>query len=269
MRRPESPARLSAAVDYALQIAGHYLRYFDELQIDPYGANVLELGPGTDLGPQLILASHGVRMTVADRFLHRWSARYHPAFYRLLRSRWRGKADAIDAVLAAGRYPPEVITRLQQPAETLAGLADAQFDLVLSNAVLEHIYDLPAVCRSLARVTKPGGMNSHQIDFRDHRDFSKPLEFLAIGSKRFSLRRDQWGNRWRSGQGNRWRSSQIVQQFSAERFEILAIQENDTVDETYLRSFLPVLRASTSVYRDCPESDLRMLAARFILRRRP
>jgi SAM-dependent methyltransferase len=39
--------------------------------------------------------------------------------------------------------------------------ADASFDLVCSNAVLEHVADLAKVSRELNRVTKEGGINYH------------------------------------------------------------------------------------------------------------
>lgn len=38
---------------------------------------------------------------------------------------------------------------------------DAHFDIVLSNAVLEHVEDCPAVAAELARVTRPGGLSYH------------------------------------------------------------------------------------------------------------
>jgi ubiquinone/menaquinone biosynthesis C-methylase UbiE len=96
-------------------------------------------------------------------------------------------------------YPADVIACLAEPAEELAGLADGSFDCVISNAVLEHVYEPVAVAASLARVTRPGGHNFHQIDFRDHKDFRHPLEFLLFGTRDY---RDEF-ERTKSGRGNR------------------------------------------------------------------
>jgi SAM-dependent methyltransferase len=40
-------------------------------------------------------------------------------------------------------------------------LADASFDVVLSNQVFEHVADLDALAREVARVTRPGGLGLH------------------------------------------------------------------------------------------------------------
>ena len=159
--RAADPSSIPTAVDYALQLASGYIEHFGRLGVDLARCAILELGPGADLGAQLIVASHGARVTVADPFPVRWDPRFHPAYYATLRQRWNGPAAALDAVIAAQGYPADVIACLASPAETLDGLADASFDLVVSNAVLEHVVDLPAACRALARVTRAGAVNSH------------------------------------------------------------------------------------------------------------
>lgn len=80
---------------------------------------------------------------------------------------------------------------------------DRSFDAVFSHAALEHVYDLPSVARERYRVTRPNGVNRHQIDLRDHLDFSKPLEFLLVDDDEFQ--RAFKDARWK--QGNRFRLS--------------------------------------------------------------
>src|SRR5688572_28500080 len=41
---------------------------------------------------------------------------------------------------------------------------DVRFDLVHSNAVLEHVHDLPRALKEMARVVKPGGMMIHAFN---------------------------------------------------------------------------------------------------------
>jgi hypothetical protein len=41
-------------------------------------------------------------------------------------------------------------------------------DLLLSNAVMEHVADLPAAYRAMSAWLRPGGLASNQIDFRSH-----------------------------------------------------------------------------------------------------
>jgi SAM-dependent methyltransferase len=47
-------------------------------------------------------------------------------------------------------------------------LAVESADLVISQAVLEHVDDLDAAWSSMERILRPGGLMSHQIDFRSH-----------------------------------------------------------------------------------------------------
>jgi len=154
-----------------------------------------------------------------------------------------------------------VITCVTQPAETLQALADASFDLVVSNAVLEHVVDLPAACRALARVTRPGAVNSHQVDFRDHADFSRPLEFLTIGDRAMSA-----GMARR--RGNRLRVSEVERLFRDAGFAVESVEHTLAAEESYLADLRPRLQRSASRYRDWPAAELSTLSARFILRKR-
>ncbi len=43
-------------------------------------------------------------------------------------------------------------------AESMPECADATYDLVFANFVLEHIKDLPAMAREVSRILKPGGL---------------------------------------------------------------------------------------------------------------
>ncbi|MCX7933149.1 MAG: class I SAM-dependent methyltransferase [Rhodovarius sp.] len=57
-----------------------------------------------------------------------------------------------DAAAQQARFPiPHVDV-------TASGLPDAVFDLILSNEVLEHVPDLDAALRDMARILKPGGL---------------------------------------------------------------------------------------------------------------
>jgi ubiquinone/menaquinone biosynthesis C-methylase UbiE len=78
-------------------------------------------------------------------------------------------------VISQGKYPYKVISLYSCPLEKISVVPDTTLDIVLSNAVLEHIYDLKSAFYHLARITKPGGFGIHMVDFRDHRDFSAHL----------------------------------------------------------------------------------------------
>jgi hypothetical protein len=191
------------------------MRHFQRTGFVLAGSKILELGPGIDFGAQLIIASQGARVTVADRFLAPWDSAYHPQFYRKLRARWDGPAGALDAVIAANGYPEQAIGRIARSGEQLGSVPAASFDLVISNAVLEHVQDLKRVAHNLARITKSPGLNLHQIDFRDHKDFSRPLEFLLLSEREQSASFKSSHGEF----GNRLRASQSISYFEAAGFK--------------------------------------------------
>lgn len=253
------PDLIESDVDYAIQVAESYLRFISELNLPLAGLNLCELGPGINFGSQLILASHGALVTIVDRFLAPWDDDYHPQFYRALKEKWRGPNKVLQTAVEINSYDG-LLTTLEQPAEKLTG---AQFDLVLSNAVLEHVYDPSSVCRGLSRITKRGGFNSHQIDLRDHRDFSKPFEFLLMDDAEFAKAAQEQNLQF----GNRVRLSGWVSLFIENGFTIQHIYNDPPVDQDYLNGFIPRLRASNGTYKNAPIDDLKYGSNRIVLKK--
>jgi SAM-dependent methyltransferase len=247
-------AELRAAAAYEIAVGKSYLRHLESLGIDISNVELLELGPGSTPGAALILASHGARVTVADRFACEWNERRHPAILRSILRSWGAPLPALSASLARRAF---AVAQLSAPAEALP-IADQRLDVVVSNAVLEHVEDARAVCNELFRVTKAGGVHSHQVDFRDHRDFSLPLEPLITELPA--------GPNYQGEYGTLLRCSELEHLFLGAGFKV-ATETNMLADERYFSGFLPRLRASRSRYRDWPEDDLRILGARFVLRK--
>jgi SAM-dependent methyltransferase len=75
----------------------------------------------------------------------------------------------IRAALEAGSRPHDGIrVDYFAPWSECDKLAPGSVDLVISQAVLEHVDDVAGTCRALHRLLKPGGFMSHNIDFRSH-----------------------------------------------------------------------------------------------------
>jgi SAM-dependent methyltransferase len=268
--RDSSQAAIDANVCYARQVGQAYLDLLATEGIDPDGKVILELGPGINFGSALLLACHGALPIVADRFLANWDPAYHPRFYAALRNAVAGRDPApdlrpLDRLLGRNEYSDDEVRRVWRSAEDLQGLADSSVDIVFSNAVLEHLFDLPAACRELGRISKPFAWGFHQVDFRDHRDFARPLEYLLLADERFRRMFVE-----RHGEcGSQWRPPEMARLFETAGFEVIRFEGNMTAEEEYLREFEPRLRNAASRYRDMPISELRTLGGRFLLRRRP
>lgn len=61
---------------------------------------------------------------------------------------------------------------------SLSDIPKESIDLIFSFSVLEHISHPEEEIEALINVLSPEGRMVHFIDFRDHSDFSKPLNFL-------------------------------------------------------------------------------------------
>jgi SAM-dependent methyltransferase len=197
------------AVEYALNVAQGYLDQLAKRSISVPALDYLEIGPGADFAAQLVLSGLGAQVTLADRYLADWDPDYHPLFYRAFLDKWPGVgAGAIKAVLDRGGYDG-VIRLAAEPVERMSSLANESFDFVQSNAVLEHVLDLDRAIGELARITRPGGIHAHQIDFRYHRNFAKPLDHLLADTPNYV----RAFSRYNTSQGTSTRMPEMIEQF--------------------------------------------------------
>lgn len=254
------PLRMQADVEYALASASECLRLIEVCGLKIDGLRLLELGPGTDFGAQLIVASMGAHVTIADRFLAAWDDNYHPEFYRHLASQWDGPKHHLEAVIATGTYADK-LNLLEEAAEDLCSIPDGSQDMIYSNAVLEHIFDLEKVAQEMARVLRVDGRAAHQIDMRDHRDFSRPLEYLTANEGSFKA----YATESQLELGNRFRSIEYWAHFESAGLQVVRRDINGAISEEYCVDALKRLRNSKSAYRCWPEDDVRRIGGRFFL----
>ena len=111
---------------------------------------------------------------------------------------------------------------------------------------------------------RPNGVQSHQVDFRDHKDFDRPLDFLAIDDQKYErIFAATCGER-----GNRRRPSEMAALLEGNGFVIDQMAIGEPVKPEYLAAFIPKLRVSNSRYKDVSEDDLTRLSVRFFVRRK-
>ncbi|MGZ9226739.1 MAG: hypothetical protein ACXW4M_14410 [Anaerolineales bacterium] len=85
------------------------------------------------------------------------------------------------AVESSGLRPrPEWITLLQSDVREVHASAKIDpVDIVISSSVYEHLDDVEGITRALGGLTKPGGIQIHYVDLRDH-FFKYPFEMLRF-----------------------------------------------------------------------------------------
>lgn len=259
MLAPEATAGLLALqLRYDRQLAGFYLEQLRGL--DGEARRVLELGPGQTPGAALRMAAGGLEVAVVDRWLPTWHERWHGAYLRALLVESWPRSERLAACLVSKSFAPALTGAYRGGAESLGEIADGSFDAVVSNAVLEHVADLDSAARELWRVTRPGGLGAHQIDLRDHRDFSRPLEYLTLEEQEFRALFE----RSHGECGNRARGVDIVRAFAAAGFEVSPLDVLHKADLGYLAELVPRLARA---WRERPPSELEGLGVILRVRR--
>lgn len=152
---------------------------------------VLELGPGMNTGVALRFAATGAGNAVAiDKFVPLQDTGYTRRRYIALRAELseeeRTRFNRAIRVEDRIRLDSSRVRCVYGKAlEELAPERRARsFNLTVSNAVLEEIYDPYPVFSAMDTVFRPGGHLIHNSDLGDYGMFSKhvfhPLEFLTI-----------------------------------------------------------------------------------------
>jgi SAM-dependent methyltransferase len=162
--RPFSPADVDRTIRHTVAIVDLLAEYGE---LDWSGMRVLEIGPGSDLATGAVMLSRGAAAYHAvDLFDNRWQAAV--GLYERL-------SDEIGASVRA-----EDLHFTQTAFPALPDLTGT-FDVIVSNACLEHVGDVPSLLRRLRDFAAPGCRMVHHIDgqthmrwFRDH----DPLNIL-------------------------------------------------------------------------------------------
>jgi len=195
MRPPlgSSEVKRHSTQAFVESIEGYFADYISVAGLRPddlNGLSVLELGSGDSYGVALKCIQHGARRVVCtDRFeSQRCMAGETRVYWQLLEAtgseieRWR-LSQAVKFTGAGFAIDDRWIQTLIAPAEQLSQyLRGEQFDLIISRATLEHVYDLEGVFRSIADLLRPGGRTVHMVDFENHGLFAAqgPVYFLRF-----------------------------------------------------------------------------------------
>ena len=170
-----------------------YLSYAGLTELEISGKKILELGPGDNLGVALKFVASGADSVVClDRFYSKRDSQHEKEIYDALRERLgttqQQRFDQAVSLAGGCEFKPDVVTSIYgDTIEEYAAKIDrkgAKFDLIISCAVLEEIYDLDPTFAAMDSLLAPGGQLIHKVDLSDYGMFRKqgmhPLTFLTI-----------------------------------------------------------------------------------------
>lgn len=251
---------------------GVFIRHFNRLKGAGFtsAGRILEVGPGRNLGTALLWWAYcgakrenpvevmcwdvfkNVSPEIADFWVNlaRELLDAQPAG-----ALQESEIDHMQARLrevAEWRLQPQITYRVE-PLRELEGAMVAngvQFELIYSQAAIEHIWHIEAFWDLIGRITAPGGWHSHRIDLADHgsreTNYIEMLEWSRLG---------YWLTmRFVPGAPNRWRA---VHHFTM--LESLGMRLVDVSRE--MRDRLPVaISKVSSEFRQLGEEELRTTA---------
>lgn len=233
---------------------------FGRAGIDPAtlaGQSFLEIGPGGNFGLAAVLLGFGVeRVVCLDRDRLCFDSGIPEDLFQELDRRFDGRlASVAERVGDRRRLPSERFAYCVDVPVEEAPFADGAFDFVFSCACLEHVERPDVALRQLHRILRPGGRMLHQIDFRDHRNFARPLEFLRYSEPMWRfLSKGSSLNRWRA---SRYRAALAAAGFVT-TFELATGDDlsGARVKTDYLAEIRPHLHRD---FAALPEDDLTSL----------
>lgn len=223
------------------------------------GKTVCEIGPGQNFGIPLVMMSYGAKGVIIDRFLCDWDNAYHPRFYSELRNRlgeFPGtNTSVLDAIIESNSHNIKGLDLYKLGLEECVEIPDLSIDVTTSNACFEHLFDIEKALRQLGRITRSGGVGFHQTDFRDHRDFSVPLEYLTMPDPEFAALLEEKN----CSCGNRMRFTDFLPVFEAFGFAV-EFRGNNFADPKYLDD---ILSRAQPRFLEMPREAFRVLSGRF------
>jgi len=160
---------------------------------NPFGnKDVLEVGPGPDLGTGVILLAKGARSyTALDR--NNLIRLTDNSFYTHLLNQLREFPNYERAkrnICLFLENKPSALTYVWDRKGDLAGLSASSFDLFVSRAMLEHVEDVSGFFRRVKSKLRENASMLHLVDIKTHTRYIKnidPLNILRYGDVIYNL----------------------------------------------------------------------------------
>jgi SAM-dependent methyltransferase len=180
------------AAGYARRVVADYITY--GAGGDPErlkGKDVLEIGPGDNLGVALLLLAKGARtVTCIDGFAPSFNADHNAHIYAAIYNAL--SAEEQECISDTVTLQPDgtatiggsrLLSRYGVPMDAEASpLESHSYDIVVSRAVLEHLGNLEVGWKNMVQCLRRDGEMWHKVDFRCHNLFGQihPLYFLTV-----------------------------------------------------------------------------------------
>lgn len=256
-----SNSNYERCIDYDIHVVDRWLSHLAMITGQDYNLlekNVMELGPGSDLGVGLYLLSKGAAgynaIDVNDLMKDVPIEFYNSFFERLNKLQLRVCTDVLREELQKSKTGEDskLVYIHKEDFDILSSFGNASIDAIFSQAAFEHFEDFDKMIFQLSQVAKPGALFIAEIDLKTHSRWIREKDPLNI--YRFS---DWIYNVFRfRGTPNRIRPYQYRKAFEKYGFMNIRVIPQNILSET---AFEKVRLNLFSRYRD-PKNEMQFLS---------
>lgn len=165
-------------IEYDIQVVEHWLFHLNKYSFADRtlaGKNVLELGPGSDLGIGLYLLSKGCSQYNAcdvNNLMASTPDSFYEKFFEKLND-LNHNEKSIDYLWEQlqeikNGNPSRLNYLVRNDFDIVSAFGKSSIDLVFSQAAFEHFDDIDATVSQLSEVCKPGAILVVEIDLKTH-----------------------------------------------------------------------------------------------------
>ena len=232
---------LIASVEYSKSVFEKYLRFLDIQNTDSFlrGKTILEIGPGDSLTVAFLFLACGAKKVIClDRFPLARNIKKNSALTKTILQQLPSENRKCLQKIVSFDSKEKIVwdnSRLiyccskkkTMPAQ------NSSIDIVVSNAVLEHIPNLDAMFCELKRIMKPGSLMVHAADLGPHQmSIKNPLDFLMLPGWAWKLITSH------RGAPNRARKSCYEKLLKKYSFNILKMQTTESFEQKHIDALI-------------------------------
>ncbi len=251
--RSFSTKDITRAVIYCLEVVENWRKALTSYNIGDHPFRdkaILELGPGSDLGTGIVILALGAKSYTAvdiNCLIHKTP----PCFYSMLLSYLKklpgySNAEIVVNDFLNGKFS-ERFSYIYTPCFDLQKISSKEFDLLVSQAVLEHIVDTREMFQVLYPRLRPNAVMIHEVDLGTHTGLIRsldPLNHLRYSDTLWNLLRFD-------GSPNRLRMDDYERILCELEFEKIEAKQITVLDEMYVNRSKPYLSSKFRKYSDC------------------
>lgn len=175
--KPFNISESEKCIGYDIHVVEHWLSHLQQYTHSANSLadkNVLELGPGSDLGIGIYLLSKGCSQYNAcdiNDLMKSTPDSFYEQFFRKLESiNNQANIDFLERQLKAAKTgnPSRLNYVVRNDFDIVSTFGKATVDLVFSQAAFEHFDDIEATISQISAVCKPGAILVVEIDLKTH-----------------------------------------------------------------------------------------------------